>query len=110
METIISGMAFGFCAVVMIGIGVYQYRSKEPVGFYTGVEPPKAEELTDVEGWNREHGKMWIIYGVVFILSWLVGLLFKESTLILIPYSMGLFVPPLVIVIRHGKLKRRYMK
>ena len=46
--TIISGVIFCIVAMIMLGIGVSQLKSKEPVGFYTGEKPPKAEQLSDV--------------------------------------------------------------
>ncbi len=56
-------------AFLMIGIGVSQTGSKDPVGFYSGVEPPKREELTSVPLWNKKHGIMWVVYGVAILLS-----------------------------------------
>ena len=60
---IISGVTFGLAALIMIGIGISQLKSRNPVGFYTGEKPPKKEQLSDVNAWNRKHGTMWIVYG-----------------------------------------------
>ena len=49
--TIISGVIFCIVAMIMIGIGVSQLKSKEPVGFYTGEKPPKVDQLSDVNSW-----------------------------------------------------------
>lgn len=57
---IFSGIIILMVASVMISIGVKQRKSKTPVGFYTGEEPPKAEGLTDVTEWNKKHGLLWI--------------------------------------------------
>ncbi len=69
--TIISGVIFCIVAMVMLGIGVSQLKSKEPVGFYTGEKPPKVDQLSDVNSWNKKHGVMWIIYGICIIGSWI---------------------------------------
>ena len=53
----------GCVALIMIGIGISQLKSRKPVGFYTGVKPPEEKELRDVEAWNKKHGVMWILYG-----------------------------------------------
>ena len=58
--TIIMGISLGFCALVMIVIGVRQMKSETPVGFYTGERAVKPEEITDIPAWNRKHGIMWI--------------------------------------------------
>ena len=63
-------------AAIMLGIGIFQYRSKSPVGFYSGEKPPMESELTDVDAWNKKHGKMWIWYGVIIIISYLAGIPF----------------------------------
>ena len=69
--TIISGVIFCIVAMIMLGIGVSQLKSKEPVGFYTGENPPKVDQLSDVNSWNKKHGVMWIIYGICIIGSWI---------------------------------------
>ena len=69
--TIISGVIFCIVAMIMLGIGVSQLKSKEPVGFYTGEKPPKVDQLSDVNSWNKKHGVMWIIYGICIIGSWI---------------------------------------
>ena len=107
---IISGAIFGLCALVMFGIGISQLKSKEPVGFYSGIEPPAREQLSDVDAWNKKHGTMWIIYGVCIVASWIVGLIFGDSVYAVIPYTVGLIVPIVFMVIYHHKLVKRYFK
>ena len=55
---IISGVVFGFVALIMFGIGISQLKSKDPVGFYTGEKPPEKERLSDVNAWNKKHGML----------------------------------------------------
>ena len=107
---IISGAIFGLCALVMFGIGISQLKSKEPVGFYSGIEPPAREQLSDVDAWNKKHGTMWIIYGVCIIASWIIGLFMGDSVYAVIPYTVGLIVPIVFMVIYHHKLVKRYFK
>lgn len=38
----------GIVSAIMIGIGISQIRSRDPVGFYSGEKPPKEDELIDV--------------------------------------------------------------
>ena len=64
--TIISGVIFCIVAMIMLGIGVSQLKSKEPVGFYTGEKPPKVDQLSDVNSCNVDH--LWHLY------YWLVDL------------------------------------
>lgn len=53
-EYIISLVSFCIVALIMIGIGVSQVKSKKPVGFYAGQELPKEEQFYGHEGfWWR---------------------------------------------------------
>ena len=100
----------GVTGLFMIILGIVQYRSKEPVGFYSGEEPPKREELTDIDAWNKKHGKMWIIYGILIIISYVVSIPIMDSSLCVIPISGGMLVPIIFIIIYHNKLIKRYKK
>ena len=64
-ENIIGLAIYVVVALFMVAIGIAQLKSKDPVGFYSGEEPPKAESLTDVSTWNKRHGMMWLIYGII---------------------------------------------
>ena len=75
-EIIIGLVIMLYVAAVMLGIGISQYRSKKPVGFYSGEKPPKESELSDVLMWNKKHGKMWILYSVAIIGGYLSGIPF----------------------------------
>ena len=107
--TIFSGVVFGGCGLLMIIIGLVQFNSKKPVGFYSGVKPPQAEELTDVNAWNKKHGMMWIIYGIIIIACWVCGLFMGDSLLVLIPYCVGLILPIFFMMAYHNKLIGEYV-
>ena len=101
---------YGFCALIMIGLGIAQWKGPEPAGFYSGVKPPKAEELTDVNAWNRKHGLMWIGYGVILFLSGLAGGWMGDSALCLIPLLGGALLPLGFMACYHERLMSVYKK
>ncbi len=107
-DAILSGVILGACAAIMFGIGLYQLKSKQPVGFYTGETPPDEKELTDVGAWNRKHGMMWILYGVCIAVAWVAGLLIGDSLLILIPFFGCLLLPIPLMILYHYHLVRKY--
>ena len=109
-DVIIGGIIFGICALVMFGIGIFQVKSRNPVGFYSGETPPSKEQLTDVDAWNRKHGFMWIAYGVCIILSWLCGLVIGDGILLTIAYAVGLLFPIPIMILYHHKLVKDYLK
>ena len=89
-------------AFLMIGIGISQIKSKDPVGFYTGVEPPKREELTSVPLWNKKHGGMWVVYGAVILLSSVLCILLVWDTgWLALPFAVTVGALPFMVWYHH---------
>ena len=108
-EIVISSVVVLVSTMSVIMIGIVQYRSKDPVGFWSGKKPPKKEQITDVKAYNRKHGLMWILLGVGFILCFVHGLLFGRviaGYLCMIEVIGGI----LVMIAYHEKLDRMYCK
>ena len=106
---VFSGVVMGVCALLMIGIGISNIKSKKPCGFYTGEKGPDESELRDKDMWNKKHGWMWIIYGIIIMLTWVIGLLCKDSAWIILPYTVGLLAPIPLMIAYHNKLIRDYV-
>ncbi|MBD5470807.1 MAG: hypothetical protein HDR19_06790 [Lachnospiraceae bacterium] len=108
-EIVISSVVVLVSAMSVIMIGIVQYRSKDPVGFWSGKKPPKKEQITDVKAYNQKHGLMWILLGVGFILCFVCGLLFGG---IIARYSCMIEVIGglLAMIVYHQKLDRMYYK
>lgn len=51
--------------LLLVGIGISGFFSKKAVGFWANV---KVEQITDVRKYNYAVGKLFIAYGVIFIL------------------------------------------
>lgn len=49
--------------VFIIGLGIKDMFSKNPVGFWANTETIKVK---DAKGYNRATGRLFIIYGIVF--------------------------------------------
>ncbi|MBR1744117.1 MAG: hypothetical protein IJ733_20100 [Lachnospiraceae bacterium] len=97
----------GLCALMMYGIGISQVRSEKPVGFYSGEKPPEAEQLKDVKTWNRKHGIMWILYGVVITIGGIVGVIVGDSLLFALIECLSLLVPVIFMIFYHKKLVKQ---
>ena len=112
VEFIFCFVIYLFVAVIMFGLGISQYRSEKPVGFYSGEKPPLESELTDVNVWNKKHGKMWIWYGVIIIISYLLGvpLMDLDNAWCVLPMCGGIIVPIPLMIRYHHKLLREYKK
>ncbi|MCI9527200.1 MAG: hypothetical protein HFH37_09835 [Lachnospiraceae bacterium] len=111
-ERIITIVIIAISAAPMIILGIVQYNSKEPVGFWSGKEPPKSQQVTDVKAYNRRHGVMWIVYGLGFFPGFAPVIIWGEEfaliavALFLIECIGGIFV----MIAYHNKLNRRYLK
>lgn len=99
-----------FVSIIMIGIGISQLMSKNPVGFYSGEKPPNKDDLTDVKAWNKKHGIMWIIYGIVIICSFFIGMLMGDTILSVIPICGGIIFPVFIMIGYHTRLRKKYFK
>ena len=109
-ENIVGLVIYVFVSLFMMAIGIAQLKSQDPVGFYSGEKPPKAEDLTDVHAWNKNHGLMWLIYGIIIFFSYLIGIPFVYSILVIIPMIGGVIVPLPFMIWYHHKLIKKFMK
>ena len=108
-ETIFSAVICLVATGPIIMLGIVQFRSKEPVGFWSGKNPPNREQITDVRAYNRKHGLMWILYGVGFIVCFVCGLPFEgvaAGYLCMIEAMGGI----LAMAAYHNRLNRMYYK
>ena len=104
-EDIIGFVIYLLVAFFMIGIGICQVKSKNPVGFYSGEKPFKKEELSDVYLWNKKHGWMWICYGIIILLSYGIGFIIGiDSVMCVIPMCGGIIIPIPVMIWKHHRL------
>lgn len=70
---VISLFFMVLCAVIIIIIGIIQMKSQEPMPFWSDEKTPEKEELTNVTAYNCFHGVLWIILGVVLVISLFLG-------------------------------------
>ena len=73
-EMIMGLVIISIVVGIMVIIGISQFIKKEnPVGFYNIIDPPKKEEISDVIQWNKQHGVIWIVYGICIELGFWLG-------------------------------------
>ena len=105
---IITGVIYGLMSIIMVGIGVSQLKSKDPVGFYNGQKPPEKEQLSDVNAWNKKHGIMWIVYGICIVCSFICYVVIGDSIYSTIPLFAGVLLPIVLMVMYHHRLVKKY--
>ena len=109
-EYIMAMVIIFLVALVMIGIGVSQIKSKKPVAFYTGEKAPGEDELSDVAAWNKRHGFMWVIYGLAIMEAFLLSSLVKSEILQMVILLGGIVGALPIMILYHSHLKKKYYK
>lgn len=72
---------WAICGLFFVGLGIYAFCAKKAVGFWANA---KMFEVKDVKGYNHAVAKLWIIFGMVFILCGLPILNGQNSPFILL--------------------------
>ncbi|MGL5642254.1 MAG: hypothetical protein ACRDDM_08295 [Paraclostridium sp.] len=57
---------------VFVCLGIYSLKKKTPMFFWAG-STVSSDEISDVKGYNRANGIMWIFYGLSFLLIPILG-------------------------------------
>ena len=105
-------LAFIICAAMglgFVGMGIYCFMAKkaQPMGFWANAE---VEEMKDVKGYNRALGKLWIWYGIVFILLCLPMLGGQNSATLIITILGVAFEAIIAMVVYVVGIEPKYKK
>lgn len=108
-EMIMGLVIVSLVAVIMIIIGLVEAFNKyEPVGFYNVIDPPKREEISDIVQWNRNHGLIWIFYGICIELGFWLGFVMPNQMLGIVSMIGGIMIPLPFMVLIHRILEKKY--
>lgn len=92
--------------MLFTGIGVYAWKRKKPMWFWSG-STVKESEISNIAAYNRANGIMWLVFSLVMWISTILGVMnMKAGGILLIGCIIG--VPLLPIV--YGKIYRNYKK
>lgn len=107
--TIITVVILFICMLVFVILGAIQCRSKNPVGFWTGIKPPDEKQVRDIPAYNKRHGGMWILYGIGIPVSFFAGMPFGETAawICMMAECVGGCVGMMVC---HEHLNKKYLK
>ena len=106
-----DGRIFGFiiwclCGALFIGLGIYSFFIKKPMGFWANAE---MFEVTDVKKYNRAVAKLYCALGLVFILLGL-PLLSDNAALILLS-TLGVMLEVIVMMVIYVTvIEKKYRK
>ncbi|MBQ1376770.1 MAG: hypothetical protein IIY77_02265 [Lachnospiraceae bacterium] len=94
-------------SLLFTGIGIYAWRRKEPMWFWSG-SSVKESEISDIPAYNRANGIMWLGFALVMWISMILGAVSMKAGGIILAAGCLIGVPALPIV--YGKIYRRYKR
>ena len=106
-DMIIAFIIWTLVAFIFAAIGISSRRSKEPTGFFTGVKPPKIE---DVKGYNRAVSKLWFVSAFVYELLGIQLLFLEQNSAGFIPVILGVPIGTIGMVVAYLKIEGKYKK
>ncbi|MCM1044425.1 MAG: hypothetical protein NC417_02840 [Candidatus Gastranaerophilales bacterium] len=90
---------------IMIGIGVRAFFKKKAVGFWANIETVK---VNDIKGYNHAVGKLFILYGVIFIVLGM-PLLSSQTTPYILLSVLGLMIETIATMVIYSLvISRKY--
>lgn len=90
-----------------IGLGIFSFFAKKATGFWANAE---MFEVNDIRKYNHAMGKLWCVFGLVFIILGIPLLDGQNSPLIIISI-LGVFVEMLAVMIIYTQvIEKKYRK
>ena len=95
------------CSLLFTGIGIYAWRRRKPMWFWSG-SSVREDEITNVKAYNRENGIMWICYSAVFWISTIMGI--RSVSIAGIVLAVGCLGGLPLLVIAYNRIYRKYKR
>ncbi|MBQ3866261.1 MAG: hypothetical protein II776_05110 [Clostridia bacterium] len=107
MDSMIWLMIMIPVSLLFTGIGIYAWRRKKPMWFWSG-STVKESEISDVAAYNRANGIMWLVFSFIMWVSTILGAMNMRAGGILFIAGCIIGVPILPVV--YGKIYRKFKK
>ncbi|MCR4807648.1 MAG: hypothetical protein K5857_08215 [Lachnospiraceae bacterium] len=101
----IGFVIWSITSAVTLGIGIWSYRSKEPVGFYSGVKPPKVK---DTKKYNHAVAFLWFGYAALFEIMGIPLLFLKQNSAGFVLPLLGTVLITIGLVVGYTFIERKY--
>lgn len=104
---IIGFIIWSAVAAICLIVGIVSWRSKKPVGFFTGV---KAPEVSDAIKYNHSVGILWLVYAVLLELLGIPFLYLEQNSAgFIVPY-LGVVFITIGLVVAYSLIASKYKK
>jgi len=96
-------------SIAFVILGIYACISKKEVafGFWANAAAP---EVTDVQGYNKALGKLWVVFGVAFGIIGLPLLAGQNSAIIILSVLGAMFLSVGTMIYYTLAIEARYKK
>lgn len=102
---IIAFIIWSLCTLIFISLGISCFKSKEPVGFFTGVKPPK---VTDVTKYNHAVAVLWFVSGFAYQLLGFPLLFLEQNSAGFIPIIFGIMLEMILMMVVYLRIEAKY--
>ena len=93
------------CAFLFLGIGIYAYKRKKPMWFWSGTTVDESE-ITDVKAYNKENAIMWIVYSLWYFASGILYFFAPSISVALLILSCTLGV--VILIVAYNRIEKKY--
>ena len=104
---IIGFVIWSIVSAIMLGIGIWSYRSEKPVGFFTGTKPP---DVKDAKKYNHAVGILWYSYAVLLELFGIPFLFLEQNSAGFIPIYLGTIVISIGLMVGYVVIEKKHRK
>ncbi len=102
---IIGFIIWSLVSAAFLGIGVSTWKSKEPAGFFTGVKPPK---VNNINKYNHSVAVLWIVYALFLEILGIPFLFLEQNSSGLILVAAGVPVITIALCIVYLQIEKKY--
>ncbi len=102
---IIAFIIWSLVSAILFGISVLAWRSKKPVGFFTGVKP---FEVNDTKKYNHSVAALWFVYAILIEICGIPLLFLEQNSVGFIPVILGVVVITIALLIVYSQIEKKY--
>ncbi len=95
--------------VIFIVIGINSWKSKDAVGFFTGVKPPNIPEK-NIKPYNHAVAIIWFVFGGIYELLGTPLLFYEQNSPYFIITILGAMFWVIGLIVTYLIVQNRYLK
>lgn len=92
-------------SLIFAGIGISARKSKEVIGFFTGVKPPS---VRDISKYNHAVSTLWLLSAILLELMGIPFLFAEQNSPAFISVFFGVIILVLGMMITYRMIEKKY--